>query len=367
MYHINGNYNSDTFYHTIERALGQVVNMNRKGSIGVALIGYGYWGSQLFKSLSMKSDARIVVVAAKSDLTLPHHPTVRVTKIYKDAIRDHRIQAVVVATPPSIHYEITSYALIHGKHVFIEKPMVKTVEQANRLLTLVRQKRLTLLVDHTYIYAKPIQKIQELIAEGALGKIYFVESTRANLGRFSLESDVLWDLAPHDVAIANYILQKTPTAVAAYGSAHVVSNLQDRADMRLVYPNGIEAYIRTSWLSPVKERRLTIAGSKKILVYDDVAVNNEIRIYDRSVSIKRNNKQKQTSFRYTDHGVSVIRVSHKEPLLEAYTDFIKCIQTGKSPLVSGEDGRRVVHILEVAHESCRKNGILITLSYDSSR
>ena len=327
--------------------------MTIRKPIGVALIGYGYWGQKLLRSFEALPTVRVVTVCDR-------------TPAHQEAIRNNHVQAVVVATPPSTHYEIASYALLHGKHVFVEKPMAKTTKEAGKLIKLAFQKRLTFLVDHTYIYAKPIQKIRELIAEGALGKIYFVESTRANLGRFSLDSDVLWDLAPHDVSICNYVLQKTPTAVAAHGSVHVVSNLRDRADMRLVYPDGIEAYIRTSWLSPVKERQLTIVGAKKMLVYDDVAANDEILVYDRSVLIKKNKGTKQTNFRYIDGSVSVIRVPHKEPLLEACADFIECIQTGKSPLVTGEDGMRVVHILEVVHESCRKNGVPIKLSYDSS-
>lgn len=307
--------------------------MNRKGSIGVALIGHGHWGAKLLRSFDALPAVRAETVC---DRNTP----------YQKAILNDRVQAVVVATPPSTHYDIASYALTHGKHVFVEKPMTKTTEQADRLLQLARQKRLTLLVDHTYIYAKPIQKIKELIASGVLGKVLFIESVRTNLGRFSLDSDVLWDLAPHDVSICNYILQKTPTAVFAHGSSHIVTDLRDRADMRLVYAGGIDAYVRVSWLSPVKERRLTIVGAKKMLVYDDVAANDEILVYDRSVSIKKNSKEKQTSFRYTDGGVSVIRVPHKEPLMEACADFIACIRTGKKPLVSGEEGRQVVQILE---------------------
>ncbi|MEK9143333.1 MAG: Gfo/Idh/MocA family oxidoreductase [Patescibacteria group bacterium] len=310
--------------------------MNRRGSIGVALIGYGYWGQKLLRSLEALPAVRLESVCDRNIA-------------YQEVIHNNRVQAVVVATPPSTHFEIASYALTHGKHVFVEKPMTKTTEQADRLLQLARQKRLTLLVDHTYIYAKPIQKIKELIASGVLGKVLFIESVRTNLGRFSLDSDVLWDLAPHDVSICNYILQKTPTDVFVHGNAHIVTGLRDRADMRLVYPapsdgagftlGGTDVHIRVSWLSPIKERRLTIVGAKKMLVYDDVAANNEIKIYDRSVS-------KQTSFRYTDGGVSVVRVPHKEPLLEACADFVACIQTGKKPRVTGEDGRRVVQILE---------------------
>lgn len=305
--------------------LSYYATMTTRKPIGVAIIGYGHWGPRLLKSLSMAHDVRIGAV--------------RVTKSYKDAIRNNRVQAVVVATPPSTHFDIASFALTHGKHVFVEKPMTKTVEHANKLIEIARQKRLTILVDHTYIYAKPIQKIQEIIADGALGKILFIESVRTNLGRFSLDSDVLWDLAPHDISICNYILQKTPTTVFVHGSAHVVTGLRDRADMRLDYAGDTGAYIRVSWLSPVKERRLTVIGAEKMLVYDDVAANDEIKIYDRSVS-------KQTSFRYIDGGVSVVRVPHKEPLTEACADFIACIQTGKKPRVSGEDGRQVVQILE---------------------
>lgn len=301
--------------------------MTTRSPIGVAIIGFGYWGAQLLRSFEALPVVRIETICDRNTAT------------YQEVIRNDRVQAVVVATPPSTHFEIASYALTHGKHVFVEKPMTKTVTHANKLIEIAFQKRLTLLVDHTYIYAKPIQKIQELIADGALGKILFIESVRTNLGRFSLDSDVLWDLAPHDVSICNYILQKTPTAVFAHGSSHIVTDLRDRADMRLVYAGGIDAYVRVSWLSPVKERRLVIVGSKKMLVYDDVTASNEIKIYDRSVS-------KQTSFRYTDGGVSVIRVPHKEPLLEACADFIECIRTGKKPRVTGEDGRQVVQILE---------------------
>lgn len=313
--------------------------MTTRRQIGVAIIGYGYWGQKLLRSFEA-----LPAVCAETvcDRNTP----------YQKAILNDRVQAVVIATPPSTHFEIASYAIAHGKHVFVEKPMAKTGEHANKLIEIARQKRLTLLVDHTYIYAKPIQKIQGLIADGALGKILFIESLRTNLGRFSLDSDVLWDLAPHDVSIGNYILQDTPIAVAAHGSAHVITGLRDRADMRLVYTGGIDAHIRVSWLSPVKERRLTIIGAKKMLVYDEVAAGDEIRIYDRRVSIKKKSTQNQTNFIYTDGGVSVIRVPHKEPLLEACADFVACIQTGKKPRVTGEDGRRVVQILESYDSFC---------------
>lgn len=153
---------------------------------------------------------RIVVVSAKEGLTLPGQPTVLFTNSYKEAIQNEDVQVVVIATPPSTHFEIASYALTHGKHVFIEKPMVKKTGQASKLIQLAHQKRLTLQVDHTYIYARPIQKIQELIADGAPGTIYFIESIRTNLGRFSSDSDVLWDLAPHDVSIGNFIPKSMP-------------------------------------------------------------------------------------------------------------------------------------------------------------
>lgn len=300
--------------------------MTTRRPIGVALIGHGHWGTKLLRSFEALPVVRVESVC---DRNTP----------YQKAILNDRVQAVVVATPPSTHFEIAFYALTHGKHVFVEKPMAKTVDHANKLIELARQKQLTLLVDHTYVYSKPIQKIQELIADGALGKILFIESVRTNLGQFTLDSDVLWDLAPHDISICNYILQKTPTAVFAHASSHIVTDLRDRADMRLAYPGGIDAYVRVSWLSPVKERRLTIVGAEKMLVYDEVTANNEIKIYDRSVS-------KQTSFHYVDGGVLVIRVPHKEPLMEACADFIACIRTGKKPRVTGEDGRRVVQILE---------------------
>lgn len=341
--------------------------MYKKGLVNGALIGYGYWGQRLLRSLMGLSTVHVYAVCTQSVERLLEYPDVSVVKMHQEAIRNNRVHAVVIATPPSTHFDIAFYALTHGKHVFVEKPMAKTTEQADKLLKLVHEKRLTLLVDHTYLYARPIQKIRELIAAGALGKILFIESVRTNLGRFSLDSDVLWDLAPHDISISNYILQATPTAVFAHGGAHAVFGLRDRADVRLVYAGGIDAHIRVSWLSPIKERRLTIVGANKMLVYDDVAAPDEIRIYDRSVLIKKNNKQNQANFRYVDGSVSVIRVPHKEPLLEACADFITCIQTGNRPLVSGEDGRRVVHILESADESCQKNGALVKLSYDSSR
>lgn len=308
--------------------------MTTRRPIGVALIGHGHWGTKLLRGFEALPAVRIETICDRNTAT------------YQEVIRNDRVQAAVIATPPSTHYDIATYALTHGKHVFVEKPMTKTVKHANKLIEIARQKRLTILVDHTYIYAKPIQKIQELIADDALGKILFIESVRINLGRFSLDGDVLWDLAPHDISICNYVLQKTPTEVFVHGSAHIVTDLWDRADMRLDYAGGTSAHIRVSWLSPVKERRLTIVGAKKMLVYDDVALSDEIRMYDRRVSIKKNSKQNQMHFSYTDGGVSVIRVPHKEPLLEACADFVACIQTGKKPRVTGEDGRRVVQILE---------------------
>lgn len=341
--------------------------MRTKTPIGVALIGYGYWGARLFRSLSTLSGVRIETVCTRRTARVPESPATAVVKTYQDAIQNNRVHAVVVATPPSTHYAISSYALRYGKHVLVEKPMTITAGHATKLITLANQKRLTLLVDHTYLYARPIQKIRELIANGTLGKILFIESSRANLGRFSSDSDVLWDLAPHDVSICDYLFGQRPQDVSVFAGAHVTQSLLDKANLWLHYPGGTDAYIHFSWLSPIKERRLVIVGSKKMLVYDDVNAREEIRIYDRRVILSRGTKDKHPTFSYEDKGISTVRVPHEEPLRLACTDFIESIKTGKPPLVGGEDGKTVVQILEAIHVSRRNGGKKIRVTYDSTR
>ncbi|MBI4066583.1 Gfo/Idh/MocA family oxidoreductase [Candidatus Gottesmanbacteria bacterium] len=323
-----------------------------KRAIGLALIGHGYWGQKLLRSFMNIPAVRIETVCTRSVGRL-------------EAICSPNVHGVIIATPPSTHYEIASYALTHGKHVLVEKPMTMKTEHAAKLVTLAKQKRLTLLVDHTYLYAHPIQKIREAIVTGTLGKILFIESFRANLGRFSPDGDVLWDLGPHDVSICNFLCQQLPTHVAAYGHAHVLPSLLDKADMHLSYPMGTDAHVHISWLFPIKERRLMVVGSKRMLVYDEVGAKEEMRVYNRNVNVLHSKASKKTVFRYTDQGVSVIRVPHEEPLVRVCADFVACIQSGKQPFVSGEDGIRVVSVIQAAHRSYKKGGKTTSISYDS--
>jgi predicted dehydrogenase len=249
-----------------------------------------------------------------------------------------------------------------GKHVLIEKPMAASTEEGRELVRLADDRELVLMAGHTFLYTAAVNKIKELISTGELGHIYYISTTRVNLGLFQEDINVVWDLAPHDISILNYILGSEPETVSATGQAYIQSGIEDVAFLNLTYPGDIVAHTHVSWLNPDKIRRITVVGSKKMLVYDDVSTNEKIRVYDKGVTVQPHYDtfgEFQLSYRFGD--IYTPRLDDNEPLKNECQHFVHCIQKGERSRSDGHTGLAVVHVIEQACDSIRRNGEQLAL------
>ena len=272
--------------------------------IGIGIIGYGYWGPNLVRNFFETPDCRVVSVSDLSRDRLakigPRYPTVETTTDYRDLLRDPRIDAVVVATPVSTHFELGMEALRAGKHVLIEKPMTCDATEALRLVDEADVRKRILAVDHTFVYTPAVRKIHDLVTKGDLGDIYYYDSVRVNLGLFQHDVNVIWDLAVHDLAIMDYLLPVQPVAVSATGIGHVPGEPENMAYVTLHFDTNVMAHLHVNWLSPVKVRKTLIGGSRKMVSYDDLEPSEKIRIYDKGITAqghRRRRRQRQRQIR----------------------------------------------------------------------
>jgi predicted dehydrogenase len=269
---------------------------------------------------------------------------------------------VLIATPVKTHFEIALAALRAGKHVFVEKPITQTSCEAAVLISEAQRQNLVLMVDHTFVYTGAVQKIHELVTDGTLGNIYYYDSTRINLGLFQRDVNVIWDLAVHDLAILDLLMDSAPTAVSANGANHVLHAPDNMAYLTVYFDNGMIAHINVNWLAPVKVRQTLIGGSKRMIVYDDLQPSEKVKVYDRGITLTTSaddNYKGLVSYRLGDmYGPEL---SHKEALLTEIEHFVDCIEHGKTPVTSGECGLRVVKTLEAASLSLRQHGHPIEL------
>ncbi|UCB53432.1 MAG: Gfo/Idh/MocA family oxidoreductase, partial [Candidatus Zixiibacteriota bacterium] len=254
--------------------------------INVGVIGYGYWGPNMVRNFYANKDAKVAWVCdlSKDRLTLVEagYPTVKTTADHKDILKDSGVDAVVISTPVSAHFPLAQEALESGKHVLLEKPMTSTVEQSEKLVELAAKKKRTLMVDHTFLYTGAVRKMKELVQSGQLGDIYYFDSVRVNLGLFQHDVNVIWDLAPHDFSIMDFLLQKDPEMVSAVGVSHL-GDLENIAYVTVQYPGNLLGHLHVNWLAPVKVRTTLIGGTKKMIVYDDNEPSEKIKIYDKGV------------------------------------------------------------------------------------
>jgi predicted dehydrogenase len=334
--------------------------------LSVGVIGCGYWGPNLIRNFSHLRDSRVLACADLAEGRLAHmrtlYPSVVTTRNYGDLIANPDIDAVVVATQPSTHFEIAMKALAAGKHVFVEKPLATSSADCRALLDEAKKKKLVLMVGHTFLYTAAVNKIKDLIESGELGDIFYVNTTRVNLGIFQEDINVVWDLAPHDVSILNYILDSKPDRVAAHGHSYIRRKVEDIAFLHLKYPGSIVAHVHVSWLNPNKIRETTVVGSKKMLVYDDVSSLEKIRIYDKGVTVLPHYDtfgEFQLSYRFGD--IFIPKLDDSEPLKIACQHFIDCIKAGVQPRSSGQHGLEVVRVIEAANESLAASGAMIPL------
>jgi predicted dehydrogenase len=334
--------------------------------VGVAVVGCGYWGPNLIRNFSTCPASSVVALCDQNPQTLAKAgtlcPSARRTQEFADLLADPTVEAVAVATPVASHAALATRALEAGKHVLIEKPLATSAREAEELVRLAERLGRTLMVDHTFIYSPPVRKIRELIDTGELGDIYYLDSVRINLGLFQNDVNVLWDLAPHDLSIVDYLLGRLPRSVAATGACHAAGDLEDVAYLNLDFGGGLLASFHVNWLSPVKVRHLIVAGSKKSLVYNDLNPWEPIKVYDRGITVAESPEARRgVLISYRTGDIWSPHLEQSEPLQNVVRHFAHCIRTGETPLTDGRAGLRVVRILDAAQRSIKAQGGRITL------
>lgn len=332
--------------------------MARKIKVGV--IGYGYWGPNLVRNLLEVRSCSLLAVADLNGERLSHlhgcYPQVTVTQDYRDLFA-MGIDALVIATPPSTHFPLASEALLQGLHVMVEKPLALSTQNAQALVDLARKRDRVLMVGHTFIYNPAVQALKKMILSDELGSVHYIDTARLSLGLFQRDLNVIWDLAPHDISILLDLLGTRPTKVWARGTACVQRNVEDVAYLTLEFPNSILAHIHLSWLDPNKIRRITVVGSKKMVVYDDVETNEKLRVYDKGVECPPYTDSYsafQFAYRYGD--ITIPYINFVEPLRLECQHFVECVSTGQRPQTDGQMGLEVVRIIEAAQKSLKNLG-----------
>jgi predicted dehydrogenase len=330
--------------------------------VNVALIGYGYWGPNLARNLheipGVKLAACCDLDTSRFDLIQRRFPNTKTTNEIEDFWSDSNIEAVVIATPAQTHFSLTKKALEAGKHVLVEKPLTLSSHEAETLIELAKAQRRVLMVGHTFEYNPAVLKVKELMHKGQLGKVYCTYSTRVNLGQVQRDLNALWSIAPHDISILLFLFEQMPVEISARGASYLNSGVEDVVFMDLMFSSGSTAHVHVSWLDPSKVRRMTIVGSKKMVVYDDVESEGKIKVYDKGV-LKLGNGQIFGEFQYRLHSgdIYIPRIDMTEPLQNECMHFIECIREGKKPHTDGENGLRVVKVLEGAQRSLEKRGL----------
>lgn len=326
--------------------------------VRLGVIGYGYWGPNIVRNFSGHQDCKVVAVCDKNPAALARvlgrHPGVRVTTEVDDIVAATDIDAVAIVTPVSYHYELAKKALENGKHVFVEKPFTATSAQAEDLIELAERQNLQIMVDHTFLFTGAVKKIKQLIDEGALGPLYYYDSTRVNLGLFQHDVNVLWDLAPHDLSIMDYFIGQEPDLVVATGGAHV-NKLENIAYLTVYFPNNVLAHINVNWLSPVKVRTTLVGGQKKMLVWNDLDPAEKLRVYDKGADVRTEQGLHQALVSYRTGDMWAPKVEELEALQVETRYFLDCIKNGMRPFNDGHAGLRVVRILEAAEQSLKQH------------
>ena len=332
----------------------------KKSKVILGMVGLGYWGPNLLRNFDQLPGSHVKVVC---DLDAPsltkaqqQYPYLSVTDSYDTLLNDPEIDAVVIATPAKTHSSLAKQALLHGKHIFIEKPLTLDVQHAIELVELSEQTDRILMVGHLMMYHPAIEKLKALIESGELGQVYYLYAQRVNLGKIRRDENAMWSLAPHDFSVAMYLLNAEPTNVSARGAAYLQEGIDDVAFIDLQFPTGIMAHVQLSWLDPHKLRRTTIVGSEKMAVFDDRDATEMIKIYDKGVAnnVGYASYGEALNLRFGDVVVPYIKMV--EPLRLECQHFLDCITRGQKPRSDGRDGLRVVRVLQAAQESRRRNG-----------
>jgi predicted dehydrogenase len=334
--------------------------------ISVGVVGYGYWGPNLVRNLAEVQRARLAAVAdhdpKKLDLVSRRFPAVKTTTDFHDLVRDPKIDAIAIATPVTTHFEFAMAALKAGKHLWLEKPMTETSLQARKLVEEAAKRKRVLFVDHTFIYTGAVRKMGEIVTSGDLGKVYYYDSTRVNLGLFQRDVSVISDLAVHDFSILDYLLGEHPIAVSAGGINHFPGTPENLAYITLFYDSGTIAHTNVSWLAPVKVRQVLLGGSKKMITYDDLQPSEKVKVYDKGVSFTDDPRQiYEMRVGYRTGDMWAPKLDGTEALRVAIEHFLDCIESNKTPVTDGRMGLRVVELIEAATSSMRGRGETVHL------
>lgn len=333
--------------------------------VKIGVVGYGYWGPNLVRNLTDTEGAQVLCCAdlrpERRALAERRFPHVRVVDCAEAVLDDPELDAVVIATPVSSHYELARHALETGKHVLVEKPLAKTSAEAWELIALAEARELVLMVDHTFIYTGAVRRIRELLDAGELGNLYYFDSVRVNLGVFQHDIDVIWDLAPHDLSILTHLVHQKPTFVSAVGAAHTESGLTDVAYLTVFYEEALLAHIHLNWLSPVKVRQVLIGGNRKMLVYDDMEPSEKVRVYDRGIQVTTRQGLYDTLVDYRTGDMWAPKIEFGEALAVECAHFIECVRYRRMPLSNGAAGLAVVELLEAASTSLAEEGRRVPL------
>ena len=333
--------------------------------IQLAIVGLGYWGPNLLRNFDQLRDCEVKVCCDLNDDNLlrikEQYPHVAITKDYKDLMEDDELEAIVIATSASSHYNLAKEVLMHHKHVFVEKPFVLNLEHATELVHLAEKANRKLMVGHLMEYHPAIEKLKEIIKSRELGEIYYLYSQRVNLGKIRKDENALWSFAPHDISIIMYLLEMEPENVSTRGQSYLQDGIEDVVFVNLQFSTKVIAQIQLSWLDPHKIRKTTIVGSKKMVVFDDMAGTEMLKIYDKGVT---SNGQfapfgETLSLRFGDISIPYIKMT--EPLKLECQHFLDCIKNNQTPRSDGRDGLRVVKVLQAAQESLDKSGVPVDI------
>ena len=330
----------------------------------IGVIGYGYWGPNIVRNFNAIDGAKVIALCDLNENVLGKvsklYPATTTSTDAMDILSSKDIDAVAIITPVYTHFELAKKALQNGKHVFVEKPFTSTVAQAEELVELAAKKNLQIMVDHTFLFTGAVKKIKQLIDEKQLGKLYYYDSMRVNLGLFQHDVNVVWDLAPHDFAIMDYVVPERPIALSATGEVHY-NGFEDVAYVTVYCENSVIAHFNVNWLSPVKVRNTLIGGDKKMLVWNDLEADEKVKIYDKGVDIETRESVYDLLVSYRSGDAWVPRIAQIEALKAEAEYFVDCVENNKTPINDGVSGLRVVKMLEATNISIKAKGHLIEL------
>jgi predicted dehydrogenase len=333
--------------------------------IKLGIIGYGYWGPNVVRNFLLIEGAQIISICDINKDALSkaqkNYPKIKTVLDPNEILTSPEIDAVAIVTPVYTHFELAKKAIENGKHVFVEKPFTSSVAEAEELIELADKKNVKVMVDHTFLFTGAVRKIRELIDKGILGNLYYFDSTRVNLGLFQHDINVIWDLAPHDLSIMDYVIQEKPSAIIATGIEHFGRGFEDVAYITVFFDSNIIAHFNVNWLSPVKIRTTLIGGEKKMLIWNDLESDEKIKIYDRGVNIEGKKGIYELLVSYRSGDIWTPMVDKTEALKVEAEYFIDCIKNNKTPFNDGHAGLRVVKLLTASDQSIKNNGKLVKI------